>query len=423
MNTRVGILCIGNELLNGSILDTNSQWISTQLRKLGIETALKITVNDRLDEITKAMQSFADFGATHLVTTGGLGPTRDDLTREAVSRFTGTELLFHEELFEEIKRRFSRAKIPFPEENKKQAYLPAGSVVIENKNGSAPGFEITDEKSRMCIASYPGVPSELKSMFRFQGNSKRESATLRLTGIPESVVEQLLKDISPEGIEIGTVCGLAGVDLRFDGIGATAFADEILKKIPRFQKMCFSRMEKVSLQQRVLFLLKEKGLKVAFAESCTGGLVSKMLTDIEGSSSVFDGSVVTYANEIKQSVLGVSAQTLEKFGAVSFETALEMRAGLEKIFDADYTVSVTGIAGTMKNQTGDTSEGGKPVGTVYIGLKGPKCAFVFHFRFRGDRIRIRERAAHTVFLMLFELRTLGEIDRESLYGWIEQKEL
>ncbi len=386
---KVAILPIGNELLDGRVLDTNSKFLGGELAALGAETVCLLTVPDDLACIVDSLK-FSSKRADFIIITGGLGPTSDDLTREAVSEFTNSKLIKHESLVEEIKAFFSKRGREFHPSNEKQALLPEGSTIIPNTLGTAPGF-IT-KKDSLSIVALPGVPSELEPMWRdfvvplIKPIKEQYVLGFKTYNLPESVVAGCIPDLE---------------DVR---VGYRAQFPEITVKIAGFNKEKVLRAFKIAkdsvgadaiftedINQSLPDLFKNSKKTITVAESCTGGLLGKLLTDLPGASRYFLGGVIAYSNELKKSLLGV--ETVDQFGAVSSETAMAMAKGVKG--KADVGVSITGIAGP----DGGTPE--KPVGTFYIGIATKDDLKAHHFLYKGaDRARIRKAAAYEALNIL-----------------------
>jgi nicotinamide-nucleotide amidase len=422
MSYRIGLLTIGSEILDGYIVDTNSAWIAAELSSCGLRVESRLSVRDSDAEILAALEWLAGRSEAVIIT-GGLGPTGDDRTRDCVSRFTGRPLAFSGALWEGIRVKFRRFMSVPPEENRSQAMVMEGSEVLDNPRGTAPGFLVP---GKPWIAAFPGVPSELHDMFPafLERLSLEEGARgdttsvwIKTVGIGESLVDEQVQKIAGPDITVGTVAHAGQVDVRLDirlsaleGAEALAFAKERVDRFPDIARKIFSFERGESLAAALVRLLTEKGRKLVAAESCTGGLISKLVTDVPGSSAVFWGGAVTYDNLLKQRLLAVSRQTLEKHGAVSYEAAAEMLAGLSGIVESDYALSVTGIAGP------DGGSEAKPVGTVFMGFRMPSGSFLVRFRFTGSRDMIRNRAALKALEVVWEDLEHGSVDFDALSG-------
>lgn len=374
MKNSAEILCIGTEILLGNIVNTNSQVISRGLADIGVDMFRHTVVGDNPERLKDALDA-AFSRSTIVITTGGLGPTYDDLSKETIAEWFGLPLEMHEESAKAIRAFFERIGRPMTENNLKQAMMPKGCVVLENRNGTAPGA-IIEGKGKVAVM-LPGPPREMGPMFQNQVLpylAKRSDGVLRshciyFFGIGESQLESELRD-QMESMTNPTLAPYAKdgeVMLRVTASAKTAEEAEALME-PVIESL-YSRYSKLiygtdcdNLQTALVRLLAEKGLTVATAESCTGGYISKRITDVSGSSQVFGCGVASYANEIKDRILGVKPTTLAQHGAVSLETAREMADGVRRISGADIGVSTTGVAGP------DGGSERKPVGLVYVGV-------------------------------------------------------
>lgn len=422
---KLSLIAIGSELLDGMIVDTNSVWIENELAKSGLKLSGKTVIRDDKKEILETLDFYARKNDV-IIVTGGLGPTEDDRTREAVAEFTGGKLVMDERELEKLRRKFAALKLPngMPRQNEKQALVITGSTVIPNPRGTAPGIILT--RNNLTIAAFPGVPSELKAMFpeliayihdRFQAGEKRDSVYMRTIGLPESWLDESLSVLKEKGISVGTIAKFGQVDIRLDAgennPGPEYMRnelDKVIGEIPRIRDRVFSFDRDESVEAALVRRLKESGKKIILAESCTGGLIAKTLTDVPGSSAVLLGSVVAYDNDIKKNILGVDGQTLAERGAVSAETVRAMDDGLRKYCRNGYRVSVTGIAGP------DGGSAEKPVGTVYIAFGKDEKTTVLRFHFNGTRENVRTRTMMTVFEMLWLDLTTGSVPFGDLSG-------
>lgn len=371
------ILCIGTEILLGNIVNTNSAELSRGLAELGINMYHHTVVGDNPERLRDALETA--FSRNNIViTTGGLGPTYDDLSKETIAAYFGCKLVLHEPSVKALKAFFSRLGCEMTENNLKQAMMPEGCVVLDNHNGTAPGAII--ERDGKVAVMLPGPPREMAPMFREQVMpwlAKRSDRVFRshcvyFFGIGESSLEARLRD-EMESMKNPTLAPYAKdgeVMLRVTASASTeALAETMMVPVidmlqQRFGELIYG-VDVDNLQTAAVTLLREKGLKVAAAESCTGGYVAKRITEVAGSSDVFECGVVSYANGVKEKLLGVNSATLERYGAVSPETAREMADGVRALSGADIGVSLTGIAGPG----GGSDE--KPVGLVYVGISSP----------------------------------------------------
>ncbi len=394
------IICVGTELLMGQVLNTNEHFIASHLTEAGIALNHSSVVGDnpeRLKELLALAKSRADI----IIMTGGLGPTDDDLTKETVAESFNKKLVFHPECMDKMISYLKEAGRNLTKNNEKQAYLPEGCIVIENNNGTAPGC-IIEEGDKAAIM-LPGPPREMVPMFmetvlpylKEKSGMVLYSRVLRLFGIGESraaaMCDDLIKNqtnptIAPYAKEGEVTFRItASADSEQD---AKALVDKTCDAMyERLGEYIYGEGDSETLASVVVNELIKKKLTVSTAESCTGGLIGKMITEISGASLVYGFGFVTYANEAKMQLLGVKRETLDTFGAVSEETAKEMAEGARKASGSDIALSVTGIAGP----TGGTDE--KPVGLVYIGISDKAGTEVFRFVQHGDRERVRNKSA------------------------------
>lgn len=371
------IICVGTELLLGDIVDTNSAFLSKKLAELGISVYHKCVVGDNAQRLSEAVDEA--LGRSDLViTSGGLGPTYDDLTKEIIAKRLGLELRMNEDVLADIRAYFAETGRTMTENNKKQAMLPTGSVVFKNNYGTAPAVGIEDKKSGASVIMLPGPPRELEPLFTEEVMPYLESRTdsvlvsknLNIIGMGESAVENALSELmrSSENPTLAPYCGDGEVRLRItakasDRASAEKMCDETAKKVMETEVGAFVYgTDAGGLEEVLVPLLGEAGLTVATAESCTGGLIAKRITDIAGASRVFVGGAVTYMIRAKEAILGVPSETIEKYGVVSAETAEAMASGARERFGSDIAISTTGIAGPG----GGTPE--TPVGTVWLGI-------------------------------------------------------
>ena len=401
------IITVGTEILLGDIVNTNSQYLAKELASLGIDVYYQSSVGDNENRLLKSFEDSLK-RSDIVITTGGLGPTNDDITKEVACKYFGEELELHKPSWEKIESYFKKLGIEITENNKKQAYFPKNSKILENNNGTAPGVIL--EKDNKIIIVLPGPPREMKLMFENEAKPYLEkltenvlvSETIRTFGIGESVLEDKIIDIIKEQSNptIAPYVGDMEVRLRIMAKSKTeSEARELLKPViqkveERIGQYIYGKGN-TSVEEVVAKMLVEKNMTISTSESCTGGLVSASLINYPGISSVFIEGCVTYSNEAKIDRLGVKKETLEEYGAVSEETAREMAEGIAKHFGTNIGLSTTGIAGP---------EGGsedKPVGLVYIGIYINGKTIVKRFIFNGDRQTVRLRATKSI---LNELR-------------------
>ena len=374
------ILCVGTELLLGDIVNTNAAFIAKKLASLGIYCYYQSVVGDNPARLSVSLSE--SLGRSELIImTGGLGPTYDDLTKETVARHFGRELELHEHSLKRIRDRLTRIKCPITENNLKQAYMPVGAVVFDNDYGTAPALAIEDHiddpANRRVVIMLPGPPREMEPMFdecivpylRKFSEDILVSSTVHIYGMGESAVEDKLRALMESAVNptVAPYCKEGEVQLRVTASGkdeetCRALIAPVIEQIYSVLGDVIYGVDIPSLQHLIVSKLAKTGKKLAVAESCTGGYIAKSITDVAGSSAVFDCGVVTYANSMKEKLLGVSADTLDKYGAVSPQCAEEMARGAAKLAGADYAIATTGIAGPG----GGTAE--KPVGLVYVGI-------------------------------------------------------
>jgi len=391
------ILAVGTELLLGDIVNTNGQYIAKRLADMGIFVYHQSVVGDNVERLKEAYK-LAFNRADLVIATGGLGPTKDDLTKETAAEFFERNLILHEESLEFIKSYFEKMNRTLNEGNRKQAYLPEGAKVLPNDNGTAPGCVI-EEDSKILIL-LPGPPKEMIPMFekqvvpyllKFQ-EGVLESKVLRILGIGEGHMAEKISDIidNQANPTVAPYAKEGEVTLRITAKGETKEkADELIEPVEkaireRLGEDIYGEGES-TIEEVVAEILINRGLTIATAESCTGGLLAGKLINYPGISSVFIEGAITYSNEAKMARLNVNKETLDAFGAVSKETAAEMAQGIAMSAGTDIGISVTGIAGPG----GGTEE--KPVGLVYIGLCINGEVKTKELRLSGDRQKVRNR--------------------------------
>lgn len=396
------IISIGNELLIGDTVNTNANWLGTLLTGHGIELTQIHTVGDDLTTVTSAIRQSLE-KADLVITTGGLGPTHDDITKKAVQQLFDADMVIHEPTLNFIKKIFKKRNIPFSKSNYYQAEVPAGSEVLFNKQGTAPGLWMEKNGHRLVIL--PGVPYEMKHLMEdkviprikaFTGDrDKRYSRYILTAGVGESTLsDELIGDLGHllnDRISIAYLPSPQGARIRISAYGSSQ--DEVNRLMEPAVAHIYSRAEGVivgegkeyTLSEALGTLLRKEGQTLAVAESCTGGHVADTITDIPGCSDYFLGEMVTYTNRSKAALLGVRSEDLQKHGAVSLPVALQMSRGVASAFGADIGISTTGIAGP----SGGSKE--KPVGTVWIGYWSKKRHFALKALFTNDRLINKER--------------------------------
>jgi nicotinamide-nucleotide amidase len=402
------IVTVGTEMLLGDLVDTNTAWISQRLAELGVGIYRHTTVGDNADRIVSALRE-ASSRSDLVVTTGGLGPTSDDLTNACLSTLTGREMVEYGEAREHVDMMFEKFGRTPTANNYKQAHFPQGTELIPNPVGTAMGALVEWEGT--LFATLPGVPTEMKSMFdetlepliRARSVGSIVSKTLHFAGIGESaLVEKVQEFLDATDPTVAPLAGQGRVRLRITTRAATD--REAQEKIAPVEKEVIARLgdyyfgeDDETLESAIGRLLQERGATLALAESCTGGLLAKRLTDLPGSSAYFGEGLVTYSNESKERLLGVPHEMLVDPGAVSEPVAREMSEGARRVSGADYGLSVTGIAGP----DGGTQE--KPVGLVFVGISDQKDTFAERLDLTAwarSRDSIRERSANRAFDLL-----------------------
>ena len=402
------IITIGTEMLLGDLVDTNTAWLSSNLARLGVGIYRHTTIGDNRDRIVAAMREAAS-RSDLVITTGGLGPTSDDITNECLAQVADRKMVEYEAARDHVDEMFARfGRKPTPS-NYKQAFFPEGTDLIPNPLGTAMGALLQVDGT--LFATFPGVPGEMKNMFHetlkplveSRSDGSIISKTLWFAGIGESALAERVQDLlDAEDPTVAPLSGQGKVRLRVTSRAATP--EEAAEKIEPVAEEILSRLGKYyfgkddeTLESAVARLLESGGKTLALAESCTGGLLAKRLTDLPGSSAYFEEGLVTYSNEAKERLLGVPEDVLVEHGAVSEPVALKMAEGVREASGADYGLSVTGVAGP----DGGTEE--KFVGLVWIGFADAEGSFAEKLDLSAwarSRIAIRERSANRAFDLL-----------------------
>lgn len=407
MSHTAELIAVGTELLLGNIANTDAQMISQGLSQLGINVYYHTVVGDNPQRVRQAVDIARD-RADILITTGGLGPTCDDLTKVAVAQAFGKELVYHEPSAQRIRERFAQRGTPVTENNFQQAMVPEGCTVLDNDWGTAPG--VAFQAGGTHVLMLPGPPRECAMMFRHRAlpylqklsDGVIASRTVKTFGIGESAAEALLRDLM-NALHNPTLAPYAkptGTELRITAHAPTR--EEALRRIAPVEEQVKAILgDKVigvdvdSLEEVCFALLKDRGLTVGTAESCTGGLLAKLLTDLPGSSAVFRGGVVSYTNGVKAGLLGVPQDLLDRYGAVSPQVAEAMARGAKASLGCDIALSTTGVAGP------DADDRGNPIGLVYLGLAwGDQCQVTEFHAGPVERERVRRQAAQTALDLL-----------------------
>jgi nicotinamide-nucleotide amidase len=370
------IITIGDEILFGQILDTNTQWISQQLTLIGVKVSKKSSIGDQFEAVVRAIENALTVYDLVIIT-GGLGPTNDDITKKCLCHIFDCPLQLHQASLEMLQSFFEKRGRTLSETNKSQAYLPSLCLPIPNYHGTAPGMWF--EKDGKILISMPGVPFEMKEMMtqtllpkikEYFNPPPIEHQWIKTVGIGESMLADIIKDWEdnlPDNVKLAYLPSLGEVKLRLTASGQQDLAiKKTLYKlsnniIPKIKEYVYST-EDISLIEHIHQLLISKKISISTAESCTGGYISQQLTSLSGSSTYLKGSIVAYSNDIKINLLKVDAAIIEKYGAVSEQTVIAMAENIRAIMKTDISVASTGIAGPL----GGTTE--KPVGTVWIAL-------------------------------------------------------
>ncbi len=404
---KASVISVGNELLTGQTVDTNAAYLSSELFSINIPVVSSYTVGDDVDSIVRAMKLAADDAEVVLIT-GGLGPTDDDVTRQGFAKFLGTELEFHDGLFQKIEDFFARRNLNMPEKNRIQACIPAGAKAMTNDIGTAPG--IMAEVNGKWFFAMPGVPFEMKKMFKdtvaveLQRHADSQAVVvikLKCFGAGESTIAEMIGDIMKRGRNplINCTVGYGVITLHIiataeDKTKARQMAEKDEKRLRQVLGELVYGTDEQSLAEIVGQKLVKQHKTIAVAESCTGGLAAKLITDISGASEYFVQGWVTYSDAAKIKELGVPADLIRKYGAVSEEVAAAMAEGARKTAGTDFAIGITGIAGPA----GGNEQ--KPVGLVYISVDCGQGGETKRFIFSGDRDFIRLRAAQTALNMV-----------------------
>ncbi len=391
------IITIGDEILMGQILDTNAQYIARRLTEIGVEVVEELSIPDKREEIYETVD-YAMQEADLILVTGGLGPTKDDVTKKVLAEYFGSRLVFNPQAMKWLEELLRNRNLPMNENNKSQAFLPDNCRILRNLKGTASGMWF--EKGWKSLISMPGVPFEMEHLMDTYvipdlkakyPHLQLEYRMLKVYDVPESQLAQHLEtweNVLEDGLKLAYLPSPGWVKLRITAKGeAVKHLEDTYESLKKMlEGMRYVEGEDV-LEKQIGDMLRRKGVTIATAESCTGGEIAHMITSVPGSSTYFKGSVVAYANEVKVNVLGVQATDLEREGAVSETVVLQMAEGVKKLMHTDYAVSTSGVAGP----DGGTPE--KPVGTVWIGVATPDKTFARKFVFSFTRERNMAKAA------------------------------
>ena len=401
---RIAVLTIGNELLSGKTINTNANWLSKKLSSIGSVITLQITIPDEQASIINNLDLLFSTQIDLIICTGGLGVTDDDITRDVIFNYFGSNEVFDKNYWAFLENKFLKFGYSLPGSNKSQAVSPDNGKVFSNPIGSARG--LIYEKNNITLMVLPGVPSEMKAMFdstispwvEEKIDSKIFQINIRTTGIPESILFEKVKNIDLEENchNIGYYPSVYGVDVRIAG--------DDLEKIEKLKDDIRANIDEYiyeigdqNLEEILIKKLKKKKMTISCAESCTGGLIGHRLTQVSGGSEVFNGGMITYSNESKINQLGITLKNIEDFGAVSEQVALEMAENIKNKFGTSIGVSTTGIAGP-----GGGSKS-KPVGLVYVGYCDDKSLKVKRFNFSSSRESNKIRTSQAVLNYVFKM--------------------
>ena len=396
MSNTAYLLSVGNEVLSGRVINTNASFLAVELEKIGIEVVKVLTVADDSSAIDVCLDEFMASDAKILITTGGLGPTHDDFTKEEIAKYCHVELVENSEAKKDMFNYFGENRT---DSNYKQVYQPKGAIIVHNKLGTADGFIL--EYNNKVIISLVGPSYEMQPMY-YEGvrpyllkyGSEKIIKEYTVVGRSESSLENDLQELVKTSghVNVAPYCGNGKI--RYQLTADKEYIDEFNDVRKRFEKIVGVNIvskDNEAIEEVVVKLLKEKGLKISFAESMTGGMLAAMITSVSGASNVIDESFVTYAVSAKSKYLNVSPSTIEKCDVVSKPVALEMVNGLEKISGSDVCVAITGYAGPD----------GACVGKVCYAIKYKRMVNVFEKHFKGNRNMIRERAARDILFNVY----------------------
>jgi len=397
------IITIGDEILIGQIVDTNSAFISKELNKIGVSVYQITSVQDDQDHILKALAE-AEENADIIIVTGGLGPTKDDITKHSFCAYFGDTLVQNNEVLEHVEFLFAKYfNMPISDVNRLQALVPSRAKVLHNKYGTAPGMWM--KKNNKVFISLPGVPFEMKALIKEEvlPNLQKQfhfpyilHKTILTYGMGESIIAARLEDFEdnlPKGFKLAYLPNMGKVRLRLSAKGADketvdSIMDNLVQQLVLLVKDIFIGFEEDGAMEAVIQqLLVNHKQTLSTAESCTGGNIAKMITSVAGASQFFSGSVVTYSAKAKKEILKVSSKTIEKYSVVSEQVAKEMAVNCKKLFDTDYAIATTGNAGPTTDKTDKT------VGVVFIALATPDRVLVEEFNFGQPREKVIQRAS------------------------------
>ncbi len=396
----LGLITIGNELLNGTRLDTNSAWIGENVIPKGGKVVWRLSIGDEYEQIYNALNSIPK-NINVIITTGGLGPTHDDITPKVLCDFFKTKLIFDQAYWKKLKSRFKQMNKKISESNKSQALFPETSNVIDNPIGSARGIHLTNQQFHLF--ALPGVPAEMKAIMKDSilpwldkhSNLSIHSHIIRTTGIMESSLFEKMKkylDLNNE-VAVAYLPRFTGVDIRLTSIDKKKLMNFVERINLLIGKYVYANSN-TDIEKIIANILIDKKRSIAIAESCTGGLIADRITSVPGSSQYFFGGIIAYSNTVKHSILNVQNKTLEKYGAVSEQTAMEMAIGVKNKLNADIGLSSTGIAGP----NGGTKN--KPVGLIFIGIAINSTIMAFKYNLSNERVKNKLMASQAALTLL-----------------------
>jgi nicotinamide-nucleotide amidase len=409
-NIKASIITIGDELLIGQTIDTNSAWIATHLNEIGIDVQRRVAVGDDATAIRTALDAELSYSDIVLIT-GGLGPTADDITKPFLCKYFGAKLVVNEQVLEHVRTLFVQRNRPFLERNLKQAEVPDNCTVLHNRIGTAPGMWF--EKQGKVIVSMPGVPFEMiaimedgvlpKLQQRYTSDALLHVSVIT-SGEGESFIAEKIQDLEnalPAHIKLAYLPSPGMVKLRLTGRGDNK--ERLIEELKLRQEEIANRLENIVIAMEDMPMeyilgkaLVQHNTKLGLAESCTGGYMAHLITQVQGASGYFQGSMVCYQNEIKERILGVEKGIIDQYGVVSEETAIEMARNTLKVLDSDISLSVTGLLSPGAN------DAQVPVGTVWMAVAGKQQIKTKKFRFHYDRHLNKELAAQMGMLMIWK---------------------
>lgn len=396
------IITIGDEILIGQIIDTNSQWIAQELNKIGISVYQITSIQDRKSHILKAL-SEAEFNANIIILTGGLGPTKDDVTKHAIAEFFDSELVLNDEIVEHIKIMFAKIGYQFTELNRQQALLPVKAKILKNNLGTASGMWF--ERHGKVFISLPGVPNEMKGLMLRKAVPKLKGIfhlpyiihkTILTYGMGESKVAERIEDWEnalPHFIKLAYLPNYGKLRLRLSAKGEDkdllekTLNEEIKKLTELISDIIVGFDEGESLEAEIGKLLVDQNKTLAVAESCTGGTIAKMITSVPGASKYFIGSITSYNQRIKTDLLNVPQKVINQHSVVSAQVAEAMALGIQKVYESDYAIGITGNAGPTKDKTDES------VGKIFIAIASPGGIYIKDYLFGPPRQKVIEKAS------------------------------